>query len=554
MTEATPSAREGSDTSIGLIPSDDYYLSHGMGNLLLGAVSYKEAESLYARLPPEVIEAVLPFIPFPRDIKWSSNLMWAVKHFDATGVMSSQASKNEVNSGAWITEQQSRIKSGKMPEDKMAVLKRMIPWWSRSRSEIEFESRVGALAGYYREHDAYPPKGFMDASGYDIGLWLWSLRANHKNGKLSSYRVKVLNDSLPGWATTTEDVREERWQVHFNSAVAILKNTGRHPSSSSTDRNEVLIAKWLLSQRRKYQKGMLSKQRITLLDERLPLWRGFLGTKWEDSLEKAVETRDESIGYTYKSCDDDINEWMSRQRNTAKKGKMKKSRRAMLDAKIPDWELGRLDFRESQWEEKLQNTAELWRKHGRIFFKSEDPEVIPLAKWLSMQRDRYNNGILLPERERRLDEVLPQWRSGHARSAQWESYLSDVVDFFAAHGEFPRQDMEHLSPEKNERISNLSKWLNNQRTAKWSGTLSDERREVLDTKLPHWGCGRVEEEFRLKLKDFLEYVEAEGRTPPYSHPLYKWFMNQRSTYKKGKMSQHKIDAFEAEYPFWRNDI
>lgn len=546
-------AKDRSNASSGLITSNDYYLSHGMGNLLLGAVYYKEAELLYSRLPSEVIEAVLPFIPLIRDIKWSGNLMLAEEHFGTTG-MAPADPKNKVTSGKWITQQQDRLKSGKLPEDKQILLKKTLPWWSQSRSEIEFEFRFNTLVNYHREHGSYPSKGFKDASGFDIGLWLMSLRANNKNGKLSKHRLEALDASLPDWSTITESKRGETWKAHFDSAVAHFMTTGQYPSTNSGDRAEVKLAAWLLYMRRKHQNGVLSKQRITLLDERLPLWRGINDAQWEECLQRAAQTRNESVSSTYYSNDYASNEWMGHQRRASKNGKMWEFRREMLEAKIPDWE--GMSLRDSQWEENLQRAADFWRDHNTFPFISKDPEAASasIVQWLSIQRERHHKGILLPEREERLDQILPQWRAGYVRKAQWETTLSDAVDFFATHGFLPRQDVTHLSPEQNERSHNLAKWLECQRKAMWGKTLRDERRAILDIELPHWGCGKPEEDFRYKLKSFVEYVKSEGRRPPYDSPLCMWFKNQRKMHNKGKMSQHKIDAFEAEYPSWKEDV
>jgi hypothetical protein len=103
--------------------------------------------------------------------------------------------------------------------------------------------------------------------GFNLGAWVTTQRAAHRNGRLSKER-KVALEKLPGWVW---DVHEKKWQQGF----AHLKKYARLHGSIDVPQlarfDGFGLGDWIKSQQDAYQKGVLTKERQDAL-ESTPAW------------------------------------------------------------------------------------------------------------------------------------------------------------------------------------------------------------------------------------------------------------------------------------------
>lgn len=124
--------------------------------------------------------------------------------------------------------------------------------------------------------------------------------------------------------------------------------------------------------------------------------------------------------------------WLHRQRQLSDAGTISPTYSEGLSV-IPGWDAGPSyqDRHEAQWEQRLQAligyraAGNEWPRHQ----KTDDVHERTLGIWLHGQRINRRDGTLTPEREKKLNELLPGWQAGRGRrcgrSTQTHASASD---------------------------------------------------------------------------------------------------------------------------------
>ena len=122
------------------------------------------------------------------------------------------------------------------------------------------------------------------------------------------------------------------------------------------------------------------------------------------------------------------------------------------------------------------------------------------------------------------------------RSEQWNARYRELEAFKAEHG--------HCSvPQK---LGTLGGWVNSQRTARNSGTLTEERVRKLDDIGFNWGTARGRRGTPMswddRLAELITYKTEHGHCniPQSLGSLGKWVDNQRHQKRKGKLSDERV--------------
>lgn len=110
--------------------------------------------------------------------------------------------------------------------------------------------------------------------------------------------------------------------------------------------------------------------------------------------------------------------WLHRQRQLSAAGTISPTYREGLSV-IPGWDAGPSyrDRHATQWEQRLQELVD-YRAAGNEsprHQKTDDTYERTLGIWLHGQRISRRDGTLAPEREKRLNELLPGWQAGRGR-------------------------------------------------------------------------------------------------------------------------------------------
>jgi len=176
------------------------------------------------------------------------------------------------------------------------------------------------------------------------------------------------------------------------------------------------------------------------------------------------------------------------------------------------------------------------------------PDGYRLGGWQQHQRENYKKGILSPERIKRLEEIGGfVWDQ---LEEQFEKGFQETLLYKGRTGN-PNADFYYKTPDGYA----LGSWQGNKRRYYKIGNLSPERISRLESIGFIWEP--LEEQFEKGFQETLLYKERTGNPnadatykAPEGFPLGKWQSDQRSKYKKGKLSAERIKRFEGIGFIW----
>ena len=108
----------------------------------------------------------------------------------------------------------------------------------------------------------------------------------------------------------------------------------------------------------------------------------------------------------------------------------------------------------------------------------------------------------------------------------WDENYEDLKKFVEEHEKFPKKGEDCYG------------WLNTQRQVKRTGKLSKEREAKLDL-LGDWSVTETDREWNENYEDLKKFVEEHERFPKKGEDCYVWLRNQRQAKRTGKLSQER---------------
>ena len=102
-----------------------------------------------------------------------------------------------------------------------------------------------------------------------LATWIDIQRSAHRKGQLSPDRVKALNEIGFPWS-----VSEQKWEEYAARLQGYIQRHNEFPGGSKA-KNEGGLLRWITTQRRDKEDGLLSEER----DQRLTA----MGFQWEKS-------------------------------------------------------------------------------------------------------------------------------------------------------------------------------------------------------------------------------------------------------------------------------
>jgi hypothetical protein len=102
--------------------------------------------------------------------------------------------------------------------------------------------------------------------------FLYLQRKLHRAGSLTAEQVRLL-DRIEGWFVPGRP--SDHWPQRFGAYTAFMQEHGHQPRSDApSGSTERVLRIWLWSQRRRLRNGTMPAERLALLDDRIPDWRG----------------------------------------------------------------------------------------------------------------------------------------------------------------------------------------------------------------------------------------------------------------------------------------
>ena len=267
-----------------------------------------------------------------------------------------------------------------------------------------------------------------------------------------------------------------------------------------------------------------------------------------------------------------LGEWLNRQRQTYKNGKLYPERKKLLD------QIGmRFDTKDNDeiWAQMYTLAKNHFEKYGVLkiptVFKTlngidKDEEGYNLGRWLDSQRQSYKIGKLSKERKKLLDQIGMRFDTKYYDEI-WAQMYALAKNHFEKYGDLEiSQDFKTLNGiDKDEDGYNLGYWLDNQRRSNKKGKLSSERKELLEQIGMRFDTKDNDEiwaqMYALAKNHFEKYGSLKRITTGYKtlngidkdekgYNLGSWIGTQRTTYKIGKLSPERIDLLEQIGMVW----
>ena len=147
----------------------------------------------------------------------------------------------------WCNNQRVRKRKGKLKANQIKLLEDL---------GIDWNPKDNSWGEYYEKLKIFKiEEGHLDVpSKHEIGIWVVNQRKLFNTNKLSTERIKLLDDLGFIW-----DTQKFRWEKNFN----IIKEKG---CNSNFVLKDPILRNWKAKQRLMYQKGDLSTNKINLLE------------------------------------------------------------------------------------------------------------------------------------------------------------------------------------------------------------------------------------------------------------------------------------------------
>jgi superfamily II DNA/RNA helicase len=232
----------------------------------------------------------------------------------------------------WASAQRHAFKKSTLSS---ARIKRLegLPGWSWDPHADTWDQNFVAAEIFHDKHKRWPKIG---AAGEEGALAHWASAQRHafKKSTLSSARIKRL-EGLPGWSW---DAIAYIWDQRFEEVGTFCSAHGRWPTHGVAG-EEGVLAKWVSTQRRVQNKGLLSPERTLRLNS-IPGWSWDAFTdKWNRNFAAVQVFHDKYKRWPEQRAAGEeamLARWVSTQRKAFKKSSLSPERTTRLNS-ISGW-------------------------------------------------------------------------------------------------------------------------------------------------------------------------------------------------------------------------
>lgn len=351
-------------------------------------------------------------------------------------------------------------------------------------------------------------------SDRSLGVWVSSQRATRKKGLLSQDKIEKLNELGFVW-----ELAEDFWSINYNKLIKFKEKHG-HCRVSRAYEDDSSFALWVTTQRKEYNKGELSKEKIDKLNELGFVWN-IVDYKWFTKFDKANEIAIANGGVLPPSSqinDKDLLPWFERQRQLKKKGILSKDRENLLDSIGFKWR----PF-ESIWEANIEMLLKYKSEYGNCNI-AKKPEWSNLWNWCNNIRVAAKKNKLSTEQIKELNDIGFIW--SHAEYLWNEQYKA-----------------YRIAKESNKPMPTpLTKWAYRQRSLYKENALSEEQIDKLNALDFEWGDNDYK--WFNQYNQVCDYIKKTGSVEIKKKDnlkFYDWVRSQKRSYKSGRLSKDKID-------------
>ena len=303
-------------------------------------------------------------------------------------------------------------------------------------------------------------------------------------------------------------LRPDTWELNYSLAKAYFEKNGnleikqnfKTLNGIDYDENGYKLGRWLTNQRQAYKKEKLSKEKIELLEK--------IGMRFENVLNIIGWTKMYLLAETYfknygnleikqnfktlNGIDYDENgyklgRWLTNQRQAYKKEKLSKEKIELLEKIGMRFEnvLNIIGWTKmyllAETYFKNYGNLEISKKFKTLNGIDYDDKGYNLIMWIYKQRQAYKRGKLSKEKIELLEKIGMHFDTID-NDEMWTRMYKLAENYFRKHGnlEIPQRFKTMNGIIKDENGYNLGTWINRQRQEYKKGKLSEDRIELLE--------------------------------------------------------------------------
>lgn len=262
---------------------------------------------------------------------------------------------------------------------------------------------------------------------------------------------------------------------------------------------------------------------------------------WDERFGELIRFKEEyahcNVPQEY-SQNKDLGSWVSVQRSAYKIKKISLDRIKKLESIGFKW-----NQNHNKWEEMFFQLCDYHKKNGDCLVPRDFCENIALATWVADQRKMYNKNRLSQERIAKLELMGFCW---DPLDKSWDARFDELCAYREKYG-------DDAAPSKSSDHHNLSIWMQHQRIYYREGRLSVERITRLESIGFDWDP--LNNRWHERFTELQQYKEIHGDFDvPLEYPesplLKTWLHNQRTYYKKNKISLARVKLLNSIDFIW----
>jgi hypothetical protein len=391
--------------------------------------------------------------------------------------------------GAWISMQRTHKRlGGTLYLEKERRLKEMGFIWCEH--EAKWDTMFRALTQFkQREGHVRVPVLHVE-DGETLGTWTSSQRCQKNAGTLVSEKESRLNEIGFIWIAS----KRRKWDTMFRRLTQFKQREGhlRVPTVLHVDDEGKKLGAWISKQRYQKNAGTLVSEKESRLNAIGFLWttRKVNWDNW-DTMFRALtkfKRREGHLIVPARHVEDDgkkLGAWISKQRYRKKAGTLVSEKESRLN------EIGFLwNAHKGNWDTMFSALKQFKQREGhlRVPVLHVEDDGQKLGDWIHTQRKLEKNGKLVPEKERRLNEIGFIW---NGNEEHFDAMVTALTQFKQREGhcKVVHSHIEHMH--SGDKLK-LGIWLRNECYKQRSELLDAQKEKRLESLGVTWNAKRRE--------------------------------------------------------------
>ncbi|MDC0566548.1 Helicase associated domain protein [Akkermansiaceae bacterium] len=271
----------------------------------------------------------LGFVWNPLDKAWEENLQKLIAYEKEHGNCLVPSKGKYRHLANWVGHQRKAKKNGNLDSTKIKRLKDLGFVWN-ALNDVWVEN-LQKLIAYKKEHGNCLVPNIWQPDP-ELGKWVRNQRQAERKGKLDTRRIKQLNEIDFVW-----DALQAAWEINLQKLTAYKKEHGSCLVPQASEEKQ--LGKWVGQQRIAKKEGKLDNKKIKQLTELGFVWDARQAA-WESMFQKLVayqKTNGDCLIPPHHE-DEQLRNWVLRQRRFKKQGRMSADREERLNELGFFWE------------------------------------------------------------------------------------------------------------------------------------------------------------------------------------------------------------------------